>query len=142
MYLYNDAVWLSEKLKDFAAEWKDREDLPARAYGMVRLDPEVKILESFGKRAYTNELNAQRTVINDLLAGESFLTGLGGSLRTSALVRLEILLTFTKVHKTSFNKATKPTKASAISHATSARKLHSGRKSSPTLPGPPQPAPS
>ncbi|KAE9366406.1 centromere/kinetochore protein-like protein zw10 [Stipitochalara longipes BDJ] len=69
MYLYNDAVWLSEKLKDFAAEWKNREDLPPRAYGMVRLDPEVKILESFGKRAYTNELNAQRTVINDLLAG-------------------------------------------------------------------------
>ncbi|PMD34525.1 centromere/kinetochore protein-like protein zw10 [Hyaloscypha variabilis F] len=69
MFLYNDAIWLSEKLKDFASEWKNREDLPPRAYGMVRLDPEVKVLESFGKRAYTNELNAQRTVINDLLAG-------------------------------------------------------------------------
>lgn len=48
-----------------------REGLPTRAYGMVKLDPEIKILESFGKRAYTNELNAQRTIINDLLAGKS-----------------------------------------------------------------------
>jgi protein transport protein DSL1/ZW10 len=70
MYLYNDAVWLSEKLKQFALGWKNRDDLQPRAYGMVRLDPEIKILESFGKRAYTNELNAQRTVINDLLAGK------------------------------------------------------------------------
>jgi len=38
---------------------------------MVRLDPEIKMLESFGKRAYTHELNAQRTIINDLLAGMS-----------------------------------------------------------------------
>ena len=70
MYLYNDAVWLSEELKQFALEWKNRDDLQPRAYGMVRLDPEIKILESFGKRAYTSELNAQRTIINDLLAGK------------------------------------------------------------------------
>ncbi|KAH8754433.1 hypothetical protein BGZ57DRAFT_933673 [Hyaloscypha finlandica] len=69
MYLYNDAVWLSEELKQFALEWKNRDDLQPRAYGMVKLDPEIKILESFGKRAYTSELNAQRTIINDLLAG-------------------------------------------------------------------------
>ena len=71
MYLYNDAVWLSEKLKEFSANWKNRDDLPPRAFGMVRLDSEIKILESFGKRAYTNELNAQRTIINDLLGGKS-----------------------------------------------------------------------
>jgi protein transport protein DSL1/ZW10 len=70
MYLYNDAVWLSEKLKQFALEWKKRDDLQPRAYGMVRLDPEIKVLGSFGKRAYTNELISQRTVINDLLAGK------------------------------------------------------------------------
>ncbi|CZR67503.1 uncharacterized protein PAC_17402 [Phialocephala subalpina] len=69
MYLYNDAIWLSEKLKDFVAAWNTREDLSPRAYGMVRLDSEIKVLESFGKRAYTNELNAQRTIINDLLNG-------------------------------------------------------------------------
>ncbi|KAF8850831.1 hypothetical protein BDZ45DRAFT_184064 [Acephala macrosclerotiorum] len=69
MYLYNDAIWLSEKLKDFVSAWSTREDLSSRAYGMVRLDSEIKVLESFGKRAYTNELNAQRTIINDLLNG-------------------------------------------------------------------------
>ncbi|KUJ07758.1 centromere/kinetochore protein-like protein zw10 [Mollisia scopiformis] len=69
MYLYNDAIWLAEKLKDFITSWNAREDLSPRAYGMVRLDSEFKVLESFGKRAYTNELIAQRTIINDLLNG-------------------------------------------------------------------------
>lgn len=71
MYLYNDAMWLAKKLQDFVVSWKAREDLPPRAYGMVRLDAEIKVLESFGKRAYTNELIAQRTIINDLLSGSS-----------------------------------------------------------------------
>ena len=85
MFLYNDAIWLSEKLKDFASEWKNREDLPPRAYGMVRLDPEVKVLESFGKRAYTNELNAQRTVINDLLTGKPSLAFQGPALHRTSM---------------------------------------------------------
>ena len=69
-YLYNDSMWLSEKLKEFVSIWKTRNDLPPRARGMVRLDLEIKKLESFGKRAYTNELNEQRTIINDLLGGK------------------------------------------------------------------------
>ncbi|KAL2068605.1 hypothetical protein VTL71DRAFT_14942 [Oculimacula yallundae] len=69
MYLYNDAIWLSERLEQYAREWKNRDDISPRAYNLVRLDPEVKVLISFGKRAYTNELNAQRTIINDLLGG-------------------------------------------------------------------------
>lgn len=69
MYLYNDAIWLAEKLKGFVTDWNSRQDLPQRAYGMVRLDSEVKVLESFGKRAYTNELIAQRTIVTDLLNG-------------------------------------------------------------------------
>ncbi|KAF4626360.1 hypothetical protein G7Y89_g11800 [Cudoniella acicularis] len=69
MYLYNDAMWLSDQLRDFASEWKQRKDLSDRAYGMVKLDPEIKALESFGKRAYTNELITQRTIIKDLLGG-------------------------------------------------------------------------
>jgi centromere/kinetochore protein ZW10 len=68
-YRYNDAIWMSERLKEFVSQWKAREDLTPRAYSMVRLDPEIEVLESFGKRAYTNELNAQRTIINDLLGG-------------------------------------------------------------------------
>ena len=64
-------MWLCDKLRDFASGWAQRNDLAPRAYGMVKLDPEIKVLESFGKRAYTNELNAQRTIINDLLGGKS-----------------------------------------------------------------------
>ncbi|KAH7408986.1 centromere/kinetochore protein-like protein zw10 [Cadophora sp. MPI-SDFR-AT-0126] len=69
MYLYNDAMWLSERFQQFLIEWKGREDIPPRAYNLVKLEPETKVLISFGKRAYTNELNAQRTIINDLLGG-------------------------------------------------------------------------
>ena len=70
MYLYNDAMWLSERFQQFLTEWKSREDIPPRAYNLVKLEPETKVLISFGKRAYTNELNAQRTIINDLLGGK------------------------------------------------------------------------
>jgi protein transport protein DSL1/ZW10 len=69
MFLYNDAMWLVDQLKEFVTTWKARDDLPPRAYGMVRLDSEISVLDSFGKRAYTNELNAHRTIINDLLGG-------------------------------------------------------------------------
>ena len=41
-----------------------------RAYGKVNLEPEIKVLLTFGKRAYTNEMNAQRTIITDLLGGQ------------------------------------------------------------------------
>ena len=64
-------MWLCDNLRDFGSEWVRRADLAPRAYGMVKLDPEIKILESFGKRAYTNELNAQRTILNDLLGGKN-----------------------------------------------------------------------
>lgn len=97
MYLYNDAVWLSEKLREFAAEWKNRDDLPPRAYGMVKLDPEIKILESFGKRAYTNELNAQRTIINDLLAGKSMIVPINVIYRSS-FPSMSLFFMYVQVH--------------------------------------------
>jgi centromere/kinetochore protein ZW10 len=68
-FLYNDAMWLSEQLRLFVSEWNKQPDLSPRTYGMVRLDNDIKVLESFGKRAYTRELNSQRTVICDLLGG-------------------------------------------------------------------------
>lgn len=68
-YQYNDSVWLVGQLKEFASKWKERPDLTPRAYGMVRLDNDFSALESFGRRAYTNELNNQRTIISDLLGG-------------------------------------------------------------------------
>lgn len=64
-------MWLSESFGNFITEWNGRSDLTPRAYGMVKLEPEIKVLTSFGKRAYTNELIEQRTIINDLLGGES-----------------------------------------------------------------------
>lgn len=76
MYAYNDSMWLCDRFKEYAVEWEGRTDLPARAYGKVKLDPEIRALQSFGKRAYTNEMIAQRTVINDLMGGaQNFLQG-------------------------------------------------------------------
>lgn len=74
LFVYNDTLWLSDQLRDFVTQWKARTDLPPRALTLVRLDNEITILESFGKRAYTSELNAQRTVIKDLLGGLISLT--------------------------------------------------------------------
>lgn len=71
MFLYNDTLWLASELRNFVMTWKARQDLPPRAIALVRLDSEIAVLESFGKRAYANELNSQRTIINDLLGGMS-----------------------------------------------------------------------
>jgi centromere/kinetochore protein ZW10 len=36
---------------------------------MLRLDNDIKSLQSFANRAYTNELSIQKTVLRDLLGG-------------------------------------------------------------------------
>jgi len=69
MYAYNDAMWLGDQLKGFAATWQSRENISPRAYGMLKLDPDIKALDAFGKRAYKTEMNTQRTVLVDLLGG-------------------------------------------------------------------------
>ncbi|KAK3373951.1 hypothetical protein B0T24DRAFT_576679 [Lasiosphaeria ovina] len=74
MYLYNDATYLSERLADFAAEWKVRDDISARARSMLRLDSDIKSLQSFAGRAYSGEMNTQKTVLRDLLGGAQNLT--------------------------------------------------------------------
>lgn len=68
-YLYNDALWLSERLRDCAESWASRQDLGPRARGKVKMDNEITVMEKFGKRGYGNEMNTQRTVITDLLGG-------------------------------------------------------------------------
>ncbi|KAK4032933.1 Centromere/kinetochore protein zw10 [Parachaetomium inaequale] len=70
MYLYNDSAYLAEQLSEFAAAWKTRDDISARAQNMLRLDNDIKSLQSFANRAYTNELAIQKTVLRDLLGGE------------------------------------------------------------------------
>ncbi|KAG7288805.1 hypothetical protein NEMBOFW57_005163 [Staphylotrichum longicolle] len=70
MYLYNDSAYLAEQLADFAAAWKQRADISTRAQNMLRLDNDIKSLQNFANRAYTNELTIQKTVLRDLLGGE------------------------------------------------------------------------
>ncbi|KAI1340893.1 hypothetical protein F5Y15DRAFT_35455 [Xylariaceae sp. FL0016] len=69
MFLYNDATYLSERLSDLATTWKDRDDLLPRAKAMLRLDNDVKTLQSFAARAYASEMSTQRTIIRDLFGG-------------------------------------------------------------------------
>ncbi|KAK0668853.1 hypothetical protein QBC41DRAFT_321060 [Cercophora samala] len=70
MFLYNDATWLSEKLADFSATWKTRQDISTRAQNMLRLDNDVKALQGFANRAYTNELSLKKMMLRDRLGGE------------------------------------------------------------------------
>ncbi|KAK0635298.1 hypothetical protein B0T17DRAFT_515873 [Bombardia bombarda] len=70
MFLYNDANYLSERLAEFAAAWKARDDISTRAQNMLRLDNDIKSLQNFASRAYSNEMNTQKTVLRDLLGGE------------------------------------------------------------------------
>lgn len=68
-FLYNDAMYLAEKLSEFSTEWKEREDLSKRAKLMLRTDNDVKSMQAFAHRAYRDEMNTQKTVIRDLLGG-------------------------------------------------------------------------
>ncbi|KAJ4389379.1 ribosome biogenesis protein ytm1 [Gnomoniopsis smithogilvyi] len=73
MFLYNDTLYLAEKLGDFANFWKERKDLSPRAQKMLRLENDVKTMQSFAARAYSNEMNIQKTVLRDLIGGEQSL---------------------------------------------------------------------
>lgn len=68
-YLYNDAMYLAEKLADFSSAWKENEGHTPRARSMLRLDNDIKNLQSFANRSYANEMNVQKTVLRDLLGG-------------------------------------------------------------------------
>ncbi|KAL8342580.1 hypothetical protein RB601_004878 [Gaeumannomyces tritici] len=70
MYLYNDATYLAGRLADYAAAWKAREDLTSRARNMLRIDNDVKALQAFANRAYSNEMSTQKTIVKDLLGGQ------------------------------------------------------------------------
>ncbi|POR31039.1 Is centromere binding protein at prophase [Tolypocladium paradoxum] len=73
MFLYNDAMYIAEKLSEFSSAWKQREDLSTRARNMLRLDNDIKTLQSFANRSYGNEMNVQKTVLQDLLGGSQSL---------------------------------------------------------------------
>ncbi|KAI9845132.1 MAG: hypothetical protein M1838_001860 [Thelocarpon superellum] len=63
MYLYNDSLWLAEQLRTVQAS------APPSIAKRLKLDADATALEGFGKRAYTKEMEAQRTIIADLLDG-------------------------------------------------------------------------
>ncbi|PON26844.1 hypothetical protein TGAM01_v204345 [Trichoderma gamsii] len=69
MFLYNDAMYLAEKLSDFSLTWKQREELTPRARSMLRIDNDVRTLKSFANRSYANEMSLQKTILHDLLGG-------------------------------------------------------------------------
>jgi centromere/kinetochore protein ZW10 len=74
MLIYNDCTRLSDKLRAFLQEQMERDNsstLPPQLRPSVALDltDDIKAIERFGKRAYGREMEAQRTIIKDLLGG-------------------------------------------------------------------------
>ncbi|TWU73379.1 hypothetical protein ED733_001995 [Metarhizium rileyi] len=67
MFLYNDAMYIADQLTKFSAAWKEREDLTPRARSMLRLENDIKTLHNFANRSYANEMNMQKTVLQDLV---------------------------------------------------------------------------
>ena len=60
---------LSERLAEVSQGWQARQDLSKKARDMLRLEDDVKSLQSFANRAYSTELITQKTVVRDLLGG-------------------------------------------------------------------------
>ena len=62
MFLYNDGLYMAEKLRSFAEH-------QARHSENLEIEADTSALELFGKRAYGKEMESQRTVLGDLLDG-------------------------------------------------------------------------
>ncbi|CAK7211027.1 ribosome bioproteinsis protein ytm1 [Sporothrix bragantina] len=69
MYLYNDAMYLAERLAELAESWKQRLSSSSSS-SMLRLDGEITKLQAFASRAYGREMAVQKTVLRDLLGGD------------------------------------------------------------------------
>ncbi|KAF4120689.1 protein transport protein DSL1/ZW10 [Geosmithia morbida] len=75
MFLYNDAMYLAERLSTLSEEWRQRSDVTPPVKGMLRLEADAKSLQSFANRSYTDEMNVQKTVLRDLVGGSQGLAG-------------------------------------------------------------------
>lgn len=64
MYLYNDSMRLSASITSYSAQLATDNATAARR---SKLDADLDTLISFGKRAYGKEMEAQRTILRDLL---------------------------------------------------------------------------
>ena len=73
MLLYNDSLWLAEQLRhklvDLQQSSKPAKQLRNRAVEALDLETQIIALEGHGKRAYTKEMESQRTIVTDLLDG-------------------------------------------------------------------------
>ncbi|KAK8168092.1 hypothetical protein IWX90DRAFT_425066 [Phyllosticta citrichinensis] len=72
MLAYNDSTRLVDELRNFLARQREVDassGVPnsARPSTRLRLDTDLKSLESFSKRAYGKEMESQRTILRDLL---------------------------------------------------------------------------
>ncbi|KAK3718860.1 ribosome biogenesis protein ytm1 [Vermiconidia calcicola] len=61
LFVYNDASRIAELLRD----WQSSQPEGSR----LRIDSDVAALETFARRAYSSEMEAQRTILRDLLDG-------------------------------------------------------------------------
>ena len=73
MFLYNDSLWLAEQLQQMLTDLQQTtasgKRIPSRTAYNLNLEAHIAALESHGKRAYTKEMESQRTIITDLLDG-------------------------------------------------------------------------
>lgn len=74
MLIYNDASRLADQIRTFVNKQVEKDansTLPAhlRPSSRLRLDNDIKALETFAKRAYSAEMESQRTIIRDMLDG-------------------------------------------------------------------------
>ncbi|KAF7592873.1 hypothetical protein BBP40_012285 [Aspergillus hancockii] len=58
MYLYNDSLYLADKMRDLSDE-----------HQLTKLQTDIDALQKFGKFAYSKEMQTQRTIVTDLLDG-------------------------------------------------------------------------
>lgn len=74
MLIYNDSTRLADRLRAFVAQQAQKDStssLPPhqRPTSRLKLDNDIKALDSFAKRAYSSEMESQRTIIKDMLDG-------------------------------------------------------------------------
>lgn len=74
MLIYNDSTRLADQIRSFIDKQKEKDDSSQLAPNMrpsvrLRLDNDLKALDTFAKRAYSAEMEMQRTIIRDMLDG-------------------------------------------------------------------------
>lgn len=71
MFLYNDSLWLTERLQDQISHQITAlgKHVQSRTAYNLKLDTHILALETFGKRTYAKEMESQRTIMIDLLDG-------------------------------------------------------------------------